>query len=80
MPLDPGRPLPAAPCGARHSGGLDLEGLARIFQHEFDHLDGVLYADRLEYKHAKAATKEIKKSGWGSDGLEWMPGVDNLDD
>ena len=54
--------------------------LARIFQHEFDHLDGVLYADRLEYKHAKAATKEIKKSGWGSDGLQWMPGVDNLDE
>ena len=54
--------------------------LARIFQHEYDHLDGVLYADRLEYKHAKAATKEIKRAGWGSEGLEWMPGVDNLDE
>jgi peptide deformylase len=54
--------------------------LARIFQHEYDHLDGVLYADRLEFKHAKDAKKEIKKSGWGVAGLEWMPGVDNLED
>ena len=54
--------------------------LARIFQHEFDHLDGVLYADRLEHSHAKAATKAIKKSGWGKEGQSWMPGVDNLDD
>src|SRR5690606_9298531 len=29
--------------------------LARIFQHEFDHLDGVLYADRLDHVRAKAA-------------------------
>jgi peptide deformylase len=54
--------------------------LARIFQHEYDHLDGILYADRLEQKHAKAVAKEIKRSGWGVDGLEWLPGVDNLDD
>jgi peptide deformylase len=54
--------------------------LARIFQHEFDHLDGILYADRLETPHAKAAAKAIKRNGWGVDGLEWMPGVDDLDD
>jgi peptide deformylase len=54
--------------------------LARIFQHEFDHLDGILYADRLEAPHAKAAAKAIKRNGWGVEGLEWMPGVDDLDD
>jgi peptide deformylase len=54
--------------------------LARIFQHEYDHLDGILYADRLEAPHAKAAAKAVKRNGWGVDGLEWMPGVDDLDD
>jgi peptide deformylase len=53
--------------------------LARIFQHEFDHLDGVLYADRLEHLHSKAVTKAIRKSGWGRPGESWMPGVDDLD-
>lgn len=69
---------------------VDLEGtpfeikaegwLARIFQHEYDHLDGILYADRLETKHAKAAAKAVRREGWGVDGLEWLPGVDNLDE
>ncbi|MCU1406151.1 MAG: polypeptide deformylase [Glaciihabitans sp.] len=54
--------------------------LARIFQHEFDHLNGILYADRLEHSHAKAAAKAIRKSGWGKPQLSWMPGVDNLDE
>lgn len=53
--------------------------LARIFQHEYDHLDGVLYVDRLEHPHLKAATKAVRKAGWGVDGLTWMPGVDNLE-
>lgn len=53
--------------------------LARIFQHEFDHLDGVLYADRLEHPHAKAVAKAIKKNSWGGPGKSWMPGVDDLD-
>jgi peptide deformylase len=60
---------------------IEAEGwLARIFQHEYDHLDGVLYADRLEYSHARAAAKAIKKSGWGEPGNSWLAGVDNLDD
>ena len=69
---------------------VDLEGtpfeiraegwLARIFQHEYDHLDGVLYADRLEAKHAKAVAKAVRRNDWGVDGLEWVPGVDNLDE
>lgn len=53
--------------------------LARIFQHEYDHLDGVLYVDRLEQPHAKAAAKVIRKNGWGIEEDSWMPGRDDLD-
>lgn len=53
--------------------------LARIMQHEYDHLEGVLYVDRLEHRHAKAAAKEIRRNGWGVDGLSWTPGVDLLE-
>lgn len=59
---------------------IDATGwLARIFQHEFDHLNGVLYVDRLEHVHAKAIAKAIKKSGWGTPGNSWMPGIDDLE-
>lgn len=53
--------------------------LARIFQHEYDHLDGVLYADRLEYPYAKAVQKVIRKRSWGGPGQSWTPGVDELE-
>jgi len=53
--------------------------LARIFQHEYDHLDGVLYADRLAHPHDKGVAKAIRKKSWGSPGQSWMPGVDDLD-
>jgi peptide deformylase len=54
--------------------------LARIFQHEYDHLDGLLYVDRLEHAHSKMATKAVKRNGWGKPGMSWMPGVDNLEE
>lgn len=53
--------------------------LARIFQHEYDHLDGVLYVDRLEHPHGKTAAKVIRKAGWGTPGLSWTPGIDDLE-
>lgn len=53
--------------------------LARIFQHEYDHLDGVLYVDRLEHAHVKPAAKAVRKAGWGVAGHSWLPGVDDLD-
>ena len=53
--------------------------LARIFQHEYDHLDGTLYADRLDHKHHKVAEKAVRKHKWGVPGLSWMPGEDDLD-
>jgi peptide deformylase len=51
--------------------------LARIFQHEYDHLDGVLYADRLNYDEGRHARKAVKKNGWGVPNLSWMPGEDH---
>jgi len=54
--------------------------LARIFQHEFDHLDGILYADRLDHLSAKAVGKVLKKRGWGVPDQSWTPGIDHLED
>jgi peptide deformylase len=53
--------------------------LARIFQHEFDHLDGVLYLDRLDRHYDRAVAKITRRKGWGVDGHAWLPGVDDLD-
>jgi peptide deformylase len=52
---------------------------ARIMQHEFDHLNGFLYVDRLEDPFDRAAEKVLKRKGWGQPGSSWMPGVDDLD-
>ena len=60
---------------------LECEGwFARIMQHEFDHLNGLLYVDRLAHAEKKQADKAKKQNGWGKPGNSWMPGVDNLDD
>jgi peptide deformylase len=40
------------------------EFLARALQHETDHLDGVLFIDRLNEIDRKAAMKEIRESEW----------------
>ncbi|MGD8194858.1 peptide deformylase [Herbiconiux sp. P18] len=67
----------------------DLEGrryeieasgwLARIFQHEYDHLDGLLYVDRIDPVYAKVARKIERKKGWGVPGNAWVPGVDGVE-
>ncbi|MGO8959768.1 MAG: peptide deformylase [Streptosporangiaceae bacterium] len=38
--------------------------LARCVQHETDHLDGVLFIDRLDPTQRKLAMKEIRSSEW----------------
>ena len=53
--------------------------LARIFQHEFDHLNGTLYVDRLTFRLRRRARKAIKEQGWGKPGLSWLPGVDEYE-
>ena len=48
---------------------------ARVMQHEYDHLDGKLYVDRLNRKWSKKARKAISAEQWGTDST-WLPGVD----
>jgi len=46
---------------------VSLEGtehLARVIQHETDHLDGVLFVDRLDALTRKAAMKAIREAEW----------------
>jgi peptide deformylase len=40
------------------------EFLARALQHETDHLDGILFIDRLSEEDRKLAMKEIRESDW----------------
>ena len=50
-----------------HGEPIVVEGtelLARALQHETDHLDGVLFIDRLSEENRKLAMKEIRESEW----------------
>lgn len=38
--------------------------LARCFQHEVDHLDGLVYIHRLEPSVRRGAMREIRRSAW----------------
>ncbi|MFY9914024.1 MAG: peptide deformylase [Nocardioidaceae bacterium] len=40
------------------------ETLARCIQHETDHLDGILFVDRLDAATRKAAMKAIREAEW----------------
>ena len=54
-----------------HLVGVDLDGndvsfeadelLARLFQHELDHLDGILLLEHLDESQRKAALKELRR-------------------
>ena len=46
---------------------------ARVMQHEFDHLNGLLYVDRLDPKQLKRARKAIRANGWGKAGTHGCP-------
>ena len=50
-----------------HGEPVTIEGsdlLARAIQHETDHLDGVLFIDRLDTDARKAAMREIREAEW----------------
>jgi peptide deformylase len=53
--------------------------LARIFQHEYDHLLGILYLDRLTHPFDREALDAVAESGWGTPGMSWLPGRDDLE-
>jgi peptide deformylase len=38
--------------------------MARCLQHETDHLDGVLFIDRMDEQTRKAAMKAIRAANW----------------
>jgi peptide deformylase len=61
-----------------HEYTVTAEGwLARIFQHEYDHLLGVLYVDRLVEPYSVEAAAAIRHEGWGVPGYSWLPGRDH---
>ena len=50
-----------------HGEPVTIDGtelLARVLQHETDHLNGIVFIDRLEKKDRKSAMKEIRESEW----------------
>lgn len=53
---------------------------ARIFQHEFDHLNGIIYVDKLPFADRKEAFEVMQERGWNVPGQSWLPGTDKLED
>ncbi|GAB3114992.1 peptide deformylase [Janibacter alkaliphilus] len=82
----PGYSYPLRRGESAEVSGYDLDGqelsftatgwFARCMQHEYDHLNGFLYVDRLGEPWKKKARKATKGEGWGVPGLTWMPGED----
>lgn len=70
--------------------GLDLDGkpvevegkgfFARCLQHETDHLNGIIYTDRLSGRFHRSARKMLKRHGWGVPGLSWDPATEEADE
>jgi len=44
------------------------EVLARCLQHETDHLDGVLFIDRMDTPRRRAALRALREAPWAQDG------------
>jgi peptide deformylase len=68
LPFPCTRALRAVARGFNEYGDeLVIEGsdkLARCIQHETDHLDGVLFIDRLDREQRKAALRAIRQADW----------------
>jgi len=50
-----------------HGDPVTIEGselLARCIQHEVDHLDGILFIDRMDPEQRKLAMKAIREASW----------------
>jgi peptide deformylase len=44
--------------------------MARCVQHETDHLDGVLFIDRLDPEQRKLAMKAVRSAEWWGESLQ----------
>ena len=74
LPVDPRPDLRLPPQANVVAHGQNMYGdpvtvegtalLARCIQHETDHLDGVLFVDRLDAETRKAAMKAIREAEW----------------
>jgi len=53
---------------------------ARIMQHEFDHLEGCLYIDKLATEWHEERNLMLEERGWGKPGNSWLPGRDLLEE
>ena len=66
-----------------HGKPVSVEGrgfMARCLQHETDHLDGIIYVDRLIGRNQRAARKAVRRAGWGGPGLAWDPSLMRADE
>lgn len=52
---------------------------ARILQHEYDHLDGTIYVDRLDSAFDRVLLRIVRKRGWGVPGNAWDPMDERLE-
>ena len=86
----PGEQFPTGRADWARVTGTDLDGepvevtgrgfLARCLQHETDHLDGVIYIDRLVGRNQRAARKALKRRGWGDPGASWDPATQEAEE
>lgn len=69
-----GRDLDGAPVE------IDVTGWrARIMQHEFDHLNGYLYVNRLIEPYHSQAMEIAQTNHWEAPGSQWLPGRESWD-
>lgn len=87
----PGEYFPLARHPRARVTGTDLDGneivvegeglLARCLQHETDHLDGLLYVDRLIGPLKREAREAAKDRGWADHGItKWDPATLKAED
>ncbi len=77
----PGLSFPTMRYPSARIRGSDIDGatvdltasglLAQVFQHECDHLNGMLYLDRLDNSRRREAMKIVRNSSWFSNGLTY---------
>lgn len=83
----PGEQFPTGRATQAAVTGTDVDGepitvlgsglLAVCLQHEADHLEGLLYLDRLVGRYKRAARKAVRAHGWDPGaGNTWLPGRD----
>jgi peptide deformylase len=83
----PGESFPTGRADWAKVTGQDLDGatievegtgyFARCLQHETDHLDGLLYLNRLVGRYSKESKRMLKRNGWGRPGLSWDPAAED---